>query len=66
MPCSELAHIVDERAADDPHLSYLDGLALYGEADAAAHPLPDDLHPDGPTHRLMGERFAAYLRDHPL
>ena len=59
---AELARIVAERATDDPHLSYLDGLALYGEADAAEHPLPDALHPDGPTHRLIGERFAAYLR----
>ncbi|MFC4785135.1 GDSL-type esterase/lipase family protein [Nocardioides sp. MAHUQ-72] len=54
----ELARIVAERSADDPHLHHLDGRALYGEADAAALPLPDDLHPDAATHRLMGERFA--------
>jgi hypothetical protein len=23
------------------------------------------LRPDGPTRHLMGERFAAYVRDHP-
>lgn len=56
----ELTRIVTERAAEDPHLHLLDGLSLYGEADAAEHPLPDRLHPDAATHRLMGERFAAY------
>lgn len=47
------------RRADDPHLHLLDGLALYGAADAEEHPLPDALHPDAATHRLIGERFAA-------
>ncbi|MDX3531037.1 SGNH/GDSL hydrolase family protein [Streptomyces sp. ID05-39B] len=55
----ELARIVGERAADDPQLSYLDGRELYGEGDAEQLPLPDQLHPDAATHRLMGERFAA-------
>jgi hypothetical protein len=55
----ELTRIVAQRAADDPHLHLLDGLSLYGPADAAEHPLPDRLHPDAATHRLMGERFAA-------
>ncbi|MFF4318929.1 GDSL-type esterase/lipase family protein [Streptomyces sp. NPDC001568] len=54
----ELARIVRQRAADDPNLHHLDGLALYGEADQAERPLPDDLHPDAATHRLIGERFA--------
>lgn len=54
----ELARIVGERAATDPHLHYLDGLGLYGEADNAELPLPDDLHPDPATHRLIAERFA--------
>ncbi|MCD7441213.1 lipase [Streptomyces lincolnensis] len=54
----ELSRIVKQRAADDPHLHYLDGRDLYGETDAAELPLPDDLHPDAATHRLMGERFA--------
>ncbi|QTE28006.1 GDSL-type esterase/lipase family protein [Pengzhenrongella sicca] len=49
-----------ERRADDPNLHYLDGTALYGEADAVALPLSDALHPDTATHRLIGERFAAY------
>jgi hypothetical protein len=54
----ELARIVAERSADDPALSYLDGLTLYGEADHDELPLPDNLHPDAVTHRRIGERFA--------
>jgi len=54
----ELARIVRERSADDPHLHYLDGRELYGEADHAELPLPDDLHPDAAAHRRVGERFA--------
>ncbi len=56
----ELTRIVTGRMVDDPHLHLLDGLTLYGEPDAAEHPLPDRLHPDAATHRLMGERFAAH------
>ncbi|WP_414939141.1 SGNH/GDSL hydrolase family protein [Amycolatopsis sp. cmx-11-51] len=59
----ELARIVKERSATDPNLRYLDGLALYGEADQAAMPLPDNLHPDAATHRLIGERFARLAFD---
>ncbi|MFE2045203.1 GDSL-type esterase/lipase family protein [Streptomyces sp. NPDC059477] len=55
---AELSRIVEQRAADDPHLHYLDGRALYGTSDAAELPLPDQLHPDAATHRRMGERFA--------
>ncbi|MFF7361330.1 GDSL-type esterase/lipase family protein [Streptomyces sp. NPDC008125] len=55
----ELARIVEQRSADDPHLHHLDGRALYGSADVDGLPLPDQLHPDAATHRLMGERFAA-------
>ena len=54
---AELARIVEQRA--DPHLRYLDGLTLYGAEDAVRLPLPDDLHPDATTHRLIGERFAS-------
>ncbi|MEV0407570.1 SGNH/GDSL hydrolase family protein [Actinoallomurus sp. NPDC050550] len=54
----ELSRIVKQRAADDPHLHYLDGRELYGEADSAELPLPDQLHPDAATHHRMGERFA--------
>ncbi|GAB3430411.1 SGNH/GDSL hydrolase family protein [Actinophytocola sediminis] len=54
----ELARIMTRRAAHDPHLHYLDGLDLYGEADFADLPLPDRLHPDAATHRRIGDRFA--------
>ncbi|RYV53031.1 GDSL-type esterase/lipase family protein [Pengzhenrongella frigida] len=54
-----LASLVDRRA-DDPNLHYLDGTTLYGVGDTAEHPLSDALHPDTATHRLIGERFAAY------
>nr|WP_220096936.1 SGNH/GDSL hydrolase family protein [Mycolicibacterium gadium] len=58
---AQLAAIVARRQVDDPAISYLDGLALYGPADADTHPLPDNLHPDAATHRLIGERFARAL-----
>ncbi|MEU9118041.1 GDSL-type esterase/lipase family protein [Streptomyces sp. NPDC048483] len=54
----ELARIVQQRAADDPNLHYLDGRALYGESDFTELPLPDQLHPDAAAHRRIGERFA--------
>ncbi|MDD7940000.1 SGNH/GDSL hydrolase family protein [Actinomycetospora lutea] len=56
----EIARVAAARIPDDPHLHHLDGLALYGEADAAARPLPDRLHPDPATHRLIAQRFAAH------
>jgi hypothetical protein len=56
---AELARIVAERASADPHLHYLDGRELYGDADAAELPLPDQLHPDARAHVRMGERFAS-------
>ncbi|MFE5917171.1 SGNH/GDSL hydrolase family protein [Streptomyces sp. NPDC056468] len=64
----ELSRIVKQRAADDPHLHHLDGRDLYGEADSAELPLPDDLHPDATTHRRIGERFAqwAFTGDGPF
>ncbi|MHB9755674.1 GDSL-type esterase/lipase family protein [Streptomyces sp. BYX5S] len=55
---AELARIVAERAADDPHLHYLDGRELYGETDHEELPLSDALHPDAAAHRRIGERFA--------
>ncbi|MEV4503531.1 GDSL-type esterase/lipase family protein [Streptomyces klenkii] len=55
----ELARIVAQRVADgDANLHYLDGRELYGEADAAELPLPDDIHPDAAGLRRIGERFA--------
>ncbi|WP_245908849.1 SGNH/GDSL hydrolase family protein [Mycobacterium neglectum] len=58
---AQLAAIVARRQVDDSAISYVDGLALYGPADAEAHPLPDNLHPDAATHQLIGERFAEAL-----
>lgn len=64
----ELSRITAARAADDPFLHYLDGRELYGEADVAELPLPDQLHPDAATHRRIGKRFAerAFARGGPL
>ncbi|MGW7126503.1 lipase, partial [Streptomyces sp. NPDC054901] len=55
---AELGRSVRPLDDRDRHVHHLDGLALYGEADEADLPLPDDLHPDAATHRLIGERFA--------
>lgn len=55
---ARLRAIVERRSQSDDNIHYLDGLELYGEADNARLPLPDELHPDAETHRLMGERFA--------
>jgi hypothetical protein len=57
----ELARIVEQRAADDPNLHYLDGLDLYGPQDAAALPLPDHVHPDAATHHHIGDRFPGLV-----
>lgn len=54
----QLREIVGKRAGSDGNLHHLDGTRLYGEADNQRMPLPDALHPDAQTHRLMGERFA--------
>ncbi len=43
--------------AGDGDIDYMDGLLLFGPADA--HLLPDDLHPNTEGYRLMGERFHA-------
>ncbi len=62
-----LAEITAIRAKADPNLGYLDGRDLYGESDFAVHPLPDQLHPDSATHRLIADRFAnhPFLTTHP-
>ncbi|MFF3439096.1 GDSL-type esterase/lipase family protein [Streptosporangium sp. NPDC002721] len=57
----ELARIVEQRAADDPNLHYLDGRDLYGETDYAEVPLPDEVHPDPEGHRRIGENFARLV-----
>jgi hypothetical protein len=55
----QLADIVARRRDGDSFIHYVNGLTLYGPADEATHPLPDQLHPDATTHRLIGKRFAA-------
>ena len=64
----QLAALMAARAAEDPHLHYLDGHDLYGPTDTADHPLPDNLHPDAATHLLIAERFArsAFSADGPF
>ena len=55
-----LQDVVQARVrAGDAHIRYLDGLALFGPADARL--LPDDLHPNTEGYRLMGERFHALM-----
>jgi hypothetical protein len=41
--------------ADDQHIRYLSGLALFDASDAPD--LPDDLHPNAAGYRRMGQRF---------
>jgi lysophospholipase L1-like esterase len=59
----QLRAIVEQRAATDRNLHYVDGLELYGPNDNLRLPLPDELHPDAASHRLIGERFAGCLQD---
>jgi hypothetical protein len=47
---------------DDPRLTLIDGLTLYGAADEEAIPLPDGLHPAAAAHELIGQRFTHALR----
>ncbi|MCM0621177.1 SGNH/GDSL hydrolase family protein [Nocardioides bruguierae] len=54
-----MAEVVARR--EDPHLHLVDGLALFGAEDEAAHPLPDRLHLEVAGHALVGERLAAVL-----
>ena len=58
-----IAEVVEKRRdSGDAHLHYLDGLTLFGAADAGD--LPDDLHPNPPGYVRMGERFAPTLSAH--
>lgn len=58
-----LKAIVEQRLSDDANIRYFDGLQLYGPLDNERLPLPDRLHPDAETHRLIGNRFAPVLRE---
>lgn len=44
------------QAQGDHHLHYVDGTTIFGAA--AAHLLPDDLHPNADGYRLMGKNFV--------
>lgn len=57
----ELARIVEQRAADDMNLHYLDGRALYGEKDYAEVPHPDEIHPAPEGHSRIGGNFARLV-----
>ncbi|HET7567528.1 MAG TPA: SGNH/GDSL hydrolase family protein [Gaiellaceae bacterium] len=52
-----LAEIAAARAADGERIDYLDGLRLFGEADAGD--LRDGVHPTPEGYLRIGERFAA-------
>ncbi len=57
-----LLEVVTQRQAQgDRALHYLDGLELFGAADA--QDLPDDLHPNPAGYIRMGERFAPSLTE---
>ncbi|MFZ2272318.1 MAG: lipase, partial [Corynebacterium variabile] len=57
----ELASVVAQRAADDPHLTYVNGLDLLGHADVEELPYADNLHPGSQAHQRIGERFTPTL-----
>jgi hypothetical protein len=44
----------------------MDGRDLYGPTDNAAHPLPDDLHPDASSHQRIAERFTKQAFNGPF
>lgn len=55
---AELAALVAERRAEDPHVAYLDGSLLYGVEDNMRMPMPDNLHPGDDVNTLIADRFA--------
>ncbi|MGO1637345.1 MAG: SGNH/GDSL hydrolase family protein [Ancrocorticia populi] len=55
-----LKEVMSHRA-DDPNLYYIEGTDLFGEKDAEAMPLTDNLHPSPDAHRLIGERVVERM-----
>ncbi|MDA1077319.1 MAG: lipase, partial [Proteobacteria bacterium] len=56
-----IAEVIETRtSAGDQNLHYVDGLTLFGAADAGD--LPDDLHPNPAGYIRMGSRFAPTLK----
>jgi lysophospholipase L1-like esterase len=63
----EVAAAVDIlRSHSDPHVTYINGLELFGPE--LAHLLPDELHPNAEGYRLLGHNFLqkALPRFYPL
>ena len=61
----ELKQIVEARREYDSAIAYLDGLELYGPADAEEFPMPDNLHPGDDVQKLIAERFAQRVWESP-
>src|SRR5699024_8853798 len=60
----EVGRSVPQRAGDDAHTHHLNGLELFGEADAERHPLTARLHPGTDAHALIaGRSLAQTLRE---
>ena len=55
-----LRELVALRANSDPNIFYLDGLRLFGHADAPT--MPDGIHPDAAGYRVIAKNFVA---EHP-
>lgn len=51
-----LRDVVESRASEDPAITYLDGLELFGADDLAE--LPDGLHPSPSGYLRIADRFA--------
>jgi hypothetical protein len=52
-----LKDLVALRAQEDSKIFYLDGLELFGHADAPT--MPDGIHPDAAGYRLIAKNFVA-------
>ena len=55
-----LRDVVAHRTGDE-NLHYIEGTDLYGEMDAEALPLTDNLHPSPEAHRLIAERVVERM-----
>lgn len=55
-----LVELVEVRAKTDLNIYYLDGLELFGEADAPT--MPDGIHPDAAGYRVIAKNF---VQKHP-
>lgn len=55
--------ILDNRADENLHLinGAINGAEIFSAADAAVHPLPDNLHPDAASHEIISGRVAKHF-----